>query len=116
LRAVGQPALPFGDVFRWHHDHDALDGRRRLQDLDRPAEDGPPGQQEALLLLPHAEAPAGRRHHRPGAQRRPPSSSATRVKIIRPAAVWSTEVTATATVWPRNFRPWSMTTMVPSSR
>jgi hypothetical protein len=37
-------------------------------------------------------------------------------KIMRPAVVWSTEVTTALICWPMNRLPWSTTTIVPSSR
>jgi hypothetical protein len=44
------------------------------------------------------------------------SSSASVAKIIRPAVVWSTVVTVTVTVSSTWLRPFSTTTMVPSSK
>src|SRR5262249_27054425 len=113
------------DVLDGNCHHDTLDLGRGLQNVESPPEEGPRPHADVLFLPAHADTVSARRDHDPNVRsghagpghRRPgASSSARRVKIMRPAAVWSTVLTMTLTVWPMWRRPCSTTTIVPSSR
>ena len=126
-----QPADVFVASLGTDHHHQA-DRGHRADALEDVGEDGAPGHVGPDLVDAGALTAACRRNDDGDAQRVParvgrgavrcrPSTAGRRsvavvAKIIRPAAVWSTEVTVTCTWRSRWSRPPSTTTMVPSSR
>ena len=114
------------DPVAGHRQHDPGDGAGTSEYAQRVDQQGHPANGQVLLGHPgaHADTSSPRRHDsdgpRPaldGSHHWSDSAGGTgRAKIIRPAVVCSTLVTVTSTLWPMSFRPWSTTTMVPSSR